>query len=99
MATSAAVVQLSAASLSRKVDELGEINAQISTLEAKAKKLKKVLVDSQFPTVEGKRYKAVISHSVQSRLDSGLVKSLLTVQQLLDCSVQSKRTSVSLYDK
>lgn len=99
MGASQQVVQLSAASLARRVDQLGELNAQISALESKAKKIKQDLIKSGFAAIDGKRYKAVVSTSVQTRLDSALVKSVLTVQQIADCSVQSTRTSICLYDK
>jgi len=82
----------------RQVDELGALNAQISLLNKQADVLKASLKASGFDEVVGKVYRAVISTKTTARLDTKLVKGLLTPRQIDDCTVEGTSTSISLYD-
>lgn len=89
---------LSARRLSKQVDELGALNAQISILTRKANAIKATLKDSGFEEIFGQSYRAVISTSTKNLLDSEAVRKLLTPIQVESCTKQSKSTSLSLYD-
>lgn len=84
--------------LTQMVDDLGGINAQISALKRKADALKEQLKGSGYDEVLGNSYRAVISTKDTARLDTALVRGLLTPMQVDDCTVVSTSTSISLYD-
>ena len=94
----ATVKSLSAAALARNIDKLGALNAQIAALSKQAEAIKddiKVLGAGEY---YGKTFKAVVTATTASRLDTAKVKATLTAAQLAKCMVESKRTAVSLYD-
>ena len=93
-----AVVKLSDRALADNVDRLGVLNAEIAALKAKADVIKDKLIASGYDSIEGKSYKAVISHRESVRLDSKIVKSYLSADQIALASKVSKSVSVSLYD-
>lgn len=99
MSQSSTVVVFSAATLSRTVDQLGALNAEMAELKAKATKLKAKLVQSGESSINGKYYRAVIVKRESVRLDTDKAKALLTPAQVTACSVTSSSTAVSLYDK
>lgn len=84
--------------LTQMVDDLGGINAQISALKRKADALKEQLKGSGYDEVLGNSYRAVISTKDTARLDTALVRELLTPSEVDDCTVVSTSTSISLYD-
>ena len=89
---------LSARRLSKSVDELGALNAQISILKRKADAIKTTLKLSGFEEIYGQSYRAVISTSTKNLLDSEAVRQLLTPMQLTACTKASESVSLSLYD-
>lgn len=89
---------LSARRLSKQVDELGALNAQINILTRKADAIKKTLKESGFEEIFGQSYRAVISNKTTSRLDAEAVRKLLTPLQVTACTKASDSTSLSLYD-
>ena len=50
-------------------DRLGSIRAQIADLEAKEKELTQALVESGLPTIEGRTFRASVSHAVYRYVD------------------------------
>ena len=84
--------------LCKSVDDLGALNAQIAQLVAQANLIKLTLKESGFDEVVGKAYRAVISTKTTARLDTKLVRGVLTPRQIDDCTVKSASTSISLYD-
>lgn len=93
-----APTSLSARRLTKMVDDLGGLNAQISLLTRKADELKASLKASGYEEVLGNSYRAVISTKETARLDTKLVREVLTPRQVDDCTVLSTSTSISLYD-
>lgn len=93
-----AVAKISERRLSKKVDELGALNAQISILTRKADALKKELKESGYDEIFGQSYRAVISTKTTARLDTAEVRKLLTPAQVDLCTNESTSTSISLYD-
>ncbi len=93
-----AVISLSVRSLTKAVDQLGSLNAQISVLAKQADAIKATLKASGYDEIKGKVFRAVISTKTTARLDSKLVKGVLTPRQIDDCTVESTSTSISLYD-
>ena len=93
-----AVAKISERRLSKKVDELGALNAQISLLARKADALKAELKASGYEEIFGQSYRAVISERISDRLDSEAVRKLLTPEQVRFCAKQSESVSLSLYD-
>lgn len=89
---------LSARRLSKQVDELGALHAQISLLKRKADAIKTTLKESGYDEVFGQSYRAVISHKTTARLDTEAVRKLLTPYQVDACTTESESTSISLYD-
>lgn len=95
---SAVVKQLSAAALSRNVDKLGALNAQIALLAKQADAIKADLKAIGAGEYFGKSFKAVVSDRETPRLDSAKVKALLSPAQIVSCTAVSKSVAVSLYD-
>lgn len=93
-----AVVKISDAALSRNVDALGALNAELAALKKKADAIKDKLVASGYGEIYGKAFKAVIVPKVSVRLDSKLVKAKLSAADIAACSKSSESISVSLYD-
>lgn len=93
-----AVVSPSVRTLTKYVDQLGALNAQISHLNKQADVLKAALKGSGYDEIVGKAYRAVVSTKTTARLDSKLVKGCLTPRQIDDCTVEGTSTSISLYD-
>jgi len=93
-----AVLKISDAALSRNVDALGALNAELAGLKKKADAIKDKLVASGYAEISGKLYRAVIIPKVSVRLDSKLVKSKLSAADIAACSKSSESVSVALYD-
>jgi hypothetical protein len=89
---------LSVKRLTAMVDDLGELNARISVLAKQADALKKSLKLCGFDEVIGTSFRAVISTRTTARLDSELVRSILSPAEVDACTVESTSTSISLYD-
>lgn len=89
---------LSVKRLTAMVDDLGELNARISVLVKQADALKKSLKTSGFDEVIGTSFRAVISTKTTARLDSGLVRGILSPSEVDACTIESTSTSISLYD-
>lgn len=62
------------------VDQLGNINAQISALENQSKAIKKELIDNGIENVEGAIYVANISTQYRENLDMEAVRKHLSPQ-------------------
>lgn len=80
-----------------KVDQLGVLNAQIAALSKEADAIKAALKASGNKEVSGRLYRAVISTSTRTTLDSEKVKAILTPQQIIDCSKTSSSTTLTVY--
>ena len=89
---------LSVKRLVAMVDDLGELNARISVLVKQADALKKSLKLSGFDEVIGTSFRAVISTRTTARLDTDLVRGILSPFEVDACTVESTSTSISLYD-
>lgn len=90
--------KVTVSSLCATVDALGAINAQIATLTSQANAYRKTLKASGYDIVEGETFKAVITAKTSARLDTSLVRGLLSPAQIDECTVESTSTSISLYD-
>jgi hypothetical protein len=84
--------------LSKMVDELGALNAQINMLQRKADAIKETLKSTDHDEVYGQSYRAVISTRTTARLDTALVREILKPAQIDACTKESTSTSISLYD-
>lgn len=84
--------------LCESVDQLGQINAQISALTAQANKIKKAIKESGYDEVAGHLFRAVITTKTTARLDTALVRKILSPVEIDECTVESTTTSISLYD-
>lgn len=80
------------------VDKLGDLNARIARLTKEADAMKAELKGSGLTEIAGTTFRAVISTRTTARLDSALVRSILTPRQVDACTVESTSTSISLYD-
>jgi hypothetical protein len=89
---------LSVRRLSKLVDELGALNAQISLLTRKADECKKTLKASGYDEVLGQSFRAVIVTKTTARIDTAAARGFLTPYQLDVCTKESTSTSISLYD-
>jgi len=93
-----AYTNISIRRLSKMVDELGMLNAQISALTKKADAIKATLKETNHDEIYGSVFRAVISTRTTARLDTKEVRKLLTPKQVDFCTVDSTSTSISLYD-
>lgn len=81
--------------LTKMVDELGAINAQISRLQAEADGIKAILKATGATEVIGSVFRAVITSTESEVIDSKKVR------QIMGDAVPTKsvrRTSISLFD-
>ena len=81
--------------MTKMVDELGAINAQIAKLQAEADGIKTILKASGADEVVGKMFRAVITTSTSNVVDS---KKLREIMGDAIPTKQVNRTSVSLFD-
>jgi hypothetical protein len=86
------------ATLTTHVDALGSLNAQIAVLAKQADKIKAILKASGYDEVHGDMFRAVITHKTTARLDTAMVREILTPAQVEECTKESTSTSISLYD-
>ncbi len=95
-----AVVKISDAALKANVDKLGALDAEIASLNKKAKEIKAKLIASGYDSIEGKLFKAVIVKKAGAVLfDAKMAKSLLSADALAACEkLGAPSVSVSLYD-
>lgn len=93
-----AVATRTAKKLAATVDKLGELNARIASLTKQADAMKAELKGSGLTEIAGTTFRAVISTKTTARLDTKLVRNLLTPRQVDACTVESTSTSISLYD-
>ena len=93
-----AVVKFSAAALSKKVDALGALNAEIAALKKKADKLKDDLIAAGEPEILGKSFKAVVVLKSSVRLDPKIARGFLSPAEIAAASKVSESVSVSLFD-
>lgn len=91
--------QLNKATLTRAVDKLGELSAQIAELQRKAETMRSVLVMANVSEHEGKRYRAVICRRTTTRLSITKVRGFLSRQQLKACEKTGESVAVTLYDR
>lgn len=82
--------------LSKTVDDLGAIRSMIAELTSREAKLKQVLIDSGLPEIDGGVFRATVSHHQRSFLDSGLVKLILSAEQIKFCTKASDVTTVKV---
>ena len=76
------------------VDQLGNINAQISALENQSKAIKKELIDNGIENVEGAIYVANISTQYRENLDMEAVRKHLSPQFISAHTKSAAVTSV-----
>lgn len=80
--------------LAMVVDRLGEVKALIATLCDEEKTLKEQLIDTRLPSIDGDLFRATVSTSERTTLDSQLVKMFLTPSQIQQCQRVSEVTTV-----
>ena len=85
--------------LGENVDRLGELNAQIRTLTDKADAIKAKLIASGFHVIDGRVFRATISTSERTTLDTARVRATLTPAQIVACSRTTTSPRVSLTDR
>ena len=90
--------KVTVSSLCATVDALGALNGQIKALTVQADAFKKTLKASGYDVVEGDTFKAVITTKTSARLDTALVRGILSPAQIDECTVESTSTSTSLFD-
>jgi hypothetical protein len=81
---------------SKFVDEYAVVKAQIEALTKKADELKVKLLAIGEPEIEGKVFKVKINTFEQERLDTKVVRSYLTEEQLLAASKTITVTTVKV---
>jgi hypothetical protein len=82
----------------RDIETLAALNAEIAALNKKAEAIKTKLKEAGPGTYAGKSFKAVVSESLTSRLDTDLVRKLLGTAALALATKTSHTVRVSLYD-
>ena len=87
------------AAVSKKVDELGELQAQISNLCKKEKAIKDLLKQQNIDVIEGNLFKATISRYDHTSLIRKEVEKLLTPAQIKKCTQVTPSTKVTLTAK
>lgn len=76
------------------VDQLGKLKAKIAALCEQEKAIKDELVLSRLPNIDGSLFRATISTGERCTLDTELVKTLLTPDQVLQCTKVTEVISV-----
>jgi hypothetical protein len=89
---------LSPRKLSKMVDELGNLNAELRILSDRAEAIKGQLKLSGYEEIVGALFRAKIVSSESIQLDNAKVKAVLSPSQIAACSKVVKRCAVSLYD-
>lgn len=84
--------------LSRVVDELGALHAQISILQAKADGYKAQLIRSGESEINGKLFRATVSHVTREQFSAKLAKGLLSSAQIAECTGMVEFDTVSVKD-
>jgi hypothetical protein len=90
------IATLYAHALSVKADQLGLINAQISTLQAEAETIKEELKASGLSRIRGSLYKVTISTTERSSLSSTAMRAYLTPEQIKACTTTATVTAVTV---
>ena len=85
--------------LSEVVDQLGRLKAKIADLCAQEEELKRLLILSDESAVDGKMYRASITHVQRSSLNQQKVRLFLTPQQLDACMTYSDSVVVRVSAK
>lgn len=85
--------------LANCVDALGEIKAKISELCEQEADLKQILIFADLPAIEGKLFRATVSHQQRTTLDPDKVKLFLTPEQIEACTRTSDCTVVKVSAK
>lgn len=80
------------------VNELGAMNAKLNKLSKRAEAIKACLKLSGLELLDGKKYRAVISHKTRALLDGDKVKGWVGSEIYQTLLKDSRSTSVSLYD-
>ena len=76
------------------VDELGELKAAIAELCEKEKELKTILAASGYAEIDGTLFRATVSLSERTTLESEKVRALLSAAQIAACSKTTEVTTV-----
>ena len=76
------------------VDELGALKAAIAELTEKERDLKTVIAGSGYAEIDGDLFRATVSLSERTTLETEKVKALLSEAQILACSKTTEVTTV-----
>ena len=80
--------------LSRIVDELGALKAQIAAMTERESALKAYISGSGRAEIDGALYRATVSLSERATLDADKVRSILSPSQIEECTKTTEVTSV-----
>ena len=80
--------------LASLVDELGALKAAIAELTDKEKELKTIIAASGYAELDGALYRATVSLSERTTLDTEKVRALLSSEQIAAVSRVTETTTV-----
>lgn len=80
--------------LAHIVDELGQLKAAIAELTEKEKELKTIIAASGYAELDGDLFRATVSLSERTTLESDKVRALLSPAQIAACSKVTEVTTV-----
>lgn len=80
--------------LAQKVDELGALKAAIADLVDREKALKAEIAASGYAEIDGALFRATVSLSETTRLESDKVRAILSPAQIAACSKTTEVTTV-----
>lgn len=98
MTTKIPTTNVSLKKLTKMVDELGNLNAEIALLQDRADAIKGALKLSGYDEIVGNIFRAKVVNSESMQLDTAKARALLTPAQIIACTKVVKRCAVSLYD-
>ena len=85
---------MSTVNLAAIVDELGELKAAIAELTEKEKELKTIIAASGYAEFDGELFRATVSLTERTTLESEKVRALLSPAQIAACSKTTEVTTV-----
>ena len=80
--------------LKAAVDELGSLKAAIAELTDKERDLKTLIASSGYAEIDGDLFRATVSLSETTRLESEKVRAILSPAQIAACSKTTEITTV-----
>ena len=80
--------------LKATVDELGALKAAIAELTDKERDLKTLIASSGYAEIDGDLFRATVSLSERTTLETEKVKALLSAAQIAACSKTTEVTTV-----